>query len=92
MTRQILALAKKAGLNPSVRPPYGNSYTVVLDAKAGPDSTYGSITVGCRSGRVLRGSLVHGNGQPTVRLDGALAVRAALKRYADTRPARTREH
>lgn len=83
LTLQLIALAEKAGLNPSPRDPYGNTYHVVLDAKAGPDSTHGTITVGKHSGRVLRGALIHGNGQPVIRLDSPHAVRAALKNYAE---------
>ncbi|MFB7906596.1 hypothetical protein ACFC1T_09235 [Kitasatospora sp. NPDC056076] len=83
MTEQIIALAARAGLNPHRQEPYAGSYLVGLDAKSGPDSWCGSITVGAKSGRILRAQLVN-PGKGLVRdYKGAVAIRSALKAYIE---------
>ncbi|MFJ1936578.1 hypothetical protein ACIOGZ_28450 [Kitasatospora sp. NPDC088160] len=82
VTRRIIAMAEEAGLHPEVRPAFGNSYRVVLDAKAGMDSPIGYIEIGRRSGRVLRATVTVGlssSAPQRVELDGVAAVRRWLQ-------------
>ncbi|MFD3514844.1 hypothetical protein [Streptomyces sp. NPDC058657] len=60
----IIRLAEAKGLRPTWAPPYGNARRIILNAE-GPHGTFGSITVGRKSGKVLRTELIRGNdGRP----------------------------
>lgn len=78
MVTWISAAATKASLNPHTTVGvYRGSYEIQLDAKAGPDSVFGAVTVGIQTGRVLRGFLRNGNeGTTTEYKTGAELLRA----------------
>ncbi|MXM66101.1 hypothetical protein GR925_22280 [Streptomyces sp. HUCO-GS316] len=81
MTEQIVKHAARAGLNPHVSfPPYLGVYEILLDAKQGPDSPFGLIRVGARSGKVLSASLYPRNFATPCRARGALAVHRLIRR------------
>jgi len=50
--RSLIQRAERAGLRPEVRPAYRGSVDVVLSG-VGPDSGFGRIRIGARSGRVI---------------------------------------
>ncbi|MCX4677666.1 hypothetical protein OG413_20555 [Streptomyces sp. NBC_01433] len=73
----IIRLAEAKGLHPTWQQPYGNSRRIVLNA-VGPHATFGSITIGRTSGKVLRAEVIHGNGAKPRRAKGTNAVRELL--------------
>jgi hypothetical protein len=78
MVTWISKAAVKAGLSPNtgIRP-YRGAIEIHLDAKNGPESTFGAVTVGVRTGRVLRGFIRTGNDGTTTRYNtGAEMLRA----------------
>lgn len=82
VTQQIVKLAARTGLNPHVSfPPYRGVYEILLDAKRGPESPFGVIHVGARSGRVLSASLYARNSATPCRARGAVAVRRLIKNW-----------
>ncbi|MFB8242357.1 hypothetical protein ACFC58_38090 [Kitasatospora purpeofusca] len=83
-TEQVMALAAEADLHPTRSHPYRGAWRVHLDAKAGPQSLYGTITVGARSGRILRAQLLHDGGAKVSNLTGAVEVSHALAAYANS--------
>ncbi|MFZ3557138.1 hypothetical protein [Streptomyces sp. BH055] len=78
-TAGILRLAEAKGLRPSWAAPHGNTRRVVLNAP-GPHGTFGSITTGRTSGKVLRAQIVRGNGATPLNPKGTNAVRELLTR------------
>ncbi|MEV7929660.1 hypothetical protein [Kitasatospora sp. NPDC088779] len=84
VTQQVIALAAQAGLHPTRSKRYRGTWRVYLDAKAGTQSLCGTITVGARSGRILRAQLVHDGGAKVADYTGTAAVRRALAVYANS--------
>lgn len=82
VTDQIFKLAEQAGLRPSWSEPYGNTREILLDGE-GVNAPFGTIHVGLRSGKVLRATIIYGNGGRTRKYEGAVAVRAALRAIAE---------
>jgi hypothetical protein len=80
-TRGIYHLAEAAGLRPQWRRAYRGVCTLALNGE-GTDTVFGAVQVGARSGRVLRGQFIHGNGGPVENASGAVAVRRALAAVA----------
>ncbi|MFD9061650.1 hypothetical protein ACFVZ3_09040 [Kitasatospora purpeofusca] len=83
-TERVIALAAEADLHPTRSQSYRGAWRVYLDAKAGPQSLCGSITVGARSGRILRAQLIHDGGAKISNHTGAVEARQALAAYANS--------
>ncbi|MFK0294295.1 hypothetical protein ACIQU6_28010 [Streptomyces sp. NPDC090442] len=73
----IIRLAETKGMRPTWGHPRGNSRRIVLNS-AGPHGTFGSITVGRASGKVLRAEVIPGNGARPRRAQGTNNVRALI--------------
>ncbi|MGW3628031.1 hypothetical protein [Streptomyces sp. NPDC000880] len=73
----IIRLAESKGLAPSWTKPHGNTRRLIVNG-TGPHGTFGTITIGKTSGKVLRAELIHGNGGSAVKAQGTNAVRALL--------------
>jgi hypothetical protein len=85
-TARLVALAEKAGLRPETRPAARGAIRVVLNGQ-GPDAGCGDITVGARTGRVLRMRLWRGNREldrpaREVTTTGYVQSLVALQEYA----------
>lgn len=78
-TRRIVQLAARAGLRPEWGDPYRGVRVLVLNGE-GPRATFGSVSVGARSGRVLRARFIHGGGGDIEKHEGPRAVHEALSR------------
>ncbi|MEV7840537.1 hypothetical protein AB0O77_25430 [Streptomyces albidoflavus] len=76
-TLGIIRLAADKDLRPAWGLPHGNSSRIRLKAR-GPHGPFGSITVGRRSGKVLRAEVIPYTGAAPRRAEGAAAVRALL--------------
>lgn len=64
-TQRLIQLAAELDLRPQAdEAPYRGSIRIVLDSAEGPDSGYGAIYIGARTGRVLRLALRHGADDP----------------------------
>jgi hypothetical protein len=75
----ILRRAHAAGLRPVWGQPRGNARRIVLNGP-GPHSAFGSLTIGAKTGKVLRAEIVYGN-DPDARVvvaAGANAVRDVI--------------
>jgi hypothetical protein len=69
--QRIMDAAERAGLNPTFdERPYRGSVELHLDAKQGPDSPFGVVRIGVRTGRVLYAALVQGNEGVRQRFEG----------------------
>lgn len=83
VTRQVIRLAIKGGLNPELDPSgvRRGSYRIFVDSGGRRDCLFGAIDAGGRSGRILRAHLTHGHwGQG--RWYGSVAeIRTVLKSW-----------
>ena len=84
VTRQIVALAKAAGLRPKIEPERRRSYRIVVDAP-GTDGLFGAVTVGAETGRILYAHLTHGNDGQERRYDAVAEIRSVFKSWAALR-------
>jgi hypothetical protein len=73
----IIRLAESKGLTASWGKPHGNSRRLLLNG-VGPHGTFGHVEIGRRSGKVLRATLVLGNGGRSVSAEGVAAVREVI--------------
>ncbi len=85
VTAQVVALAARLGLDPQVRDAYRGAVEVHINGH-GADSPFGMITVGARSGRILRASIRYGNNGANRTYTGAVEVRQALLVLRDLPP------
>lgn len=77
---RIAAAAMTAGLAPHTTvATYRGQREIHLDDRIGPDSTFGVVRLGWRSGRVLYGSIHHGNQGPVQRFTDGRALLRALR-------------
>ena len=84
VTRQVIDLAAKAGLNPDPDPcgVRRGSYRIFLDSGGRRDCLFGGIDVGARTGRILRAYLTHGSWGEEQRYDRVADIRTVLKSWA----------
>ncbi|MGH3779810.1 MAG: hypothetical protein ACRDRO_04040 [Pseudonocardiaceae bacterium] len=77
---RIATAAVEAGLNPHTSlHPYRGSLEMHLDAHQGPDSTFGVVTIGASTGRVLRAVLRFGVTGPAQRFPSGDVGRDMLR-------------
>ncbi|WP_327393789.1 protein phosphatase 2C domain-containing protein (plasmid) [Streptomyces sp. NBC_01186] len=90
-TRSVVQLAAWAGLRPEWRDPYRSVRVIALNG-TGPRATFGTVSVGARSGRVLRAQFIHGPGGEVENHEGPGAVREALSRICSWTSRETGEY
>jgi hypothetical protein len=85
----VTRYAMRAGLAPHTsltsggpgRPTYRGTLVMILNGR-GESSPLGTVTIGARTGRVLRATLSYGNNGPTWTYAGGMQVLAALRALA----------
>lgn len=86
--QRLVNRAEQLGLRPEVRPAYRGIVQVALNG-CGPESGFGALYIGARSGKVSRLVLRWDNDDARHTLDvrhrGYLAARAALEAYASVK-------
>jgi hypothetical protein len=94
VTRQVIALALAAGLNPrldTAAPRHGR-YRVIVDSGGRRDCLFGAIYIGARTGRIRHAHLTHGRWGQERRYDTVAEIRAVIQSWAALRcgtPGRT---
>lgn len=83
-TRQVIALADRAGLrpHPDPSPPRHGRYRVLVDSGGRRDCLFGAIYIGARTGRILRAWLTHGSQGQERRYDTVADIRAVIRSWA----------
>lgn len=83
VTRQLIALAFEAGLNPELDPqPSHGAHRILLDSRSGDDCLYGRIDTGARTGSVLRAYLTRGRWGEERLYEHVAEIRDAIKSWA----------
>jgi hypothetical protein len=85
VTRQVIALAFEAGLNPELDPQVRHgAHRVLLDSRSGDDCLFGGIDIGARTGSILRAYLTRSRWGEERRYEHVAEIRDAVKAWART--------